>query len=47
MLIIIKTDQVNIHKVINSLNLNESILRDHLAQKTQLREDLEDFKEQM
>jgi hypothetical protein len=42
-----KTDQVNIHEVIDSLNLDESVLRDHLAQETQLREDLEDFEEQI
>jgi GTP-binding protein EngB required for normal cell division len=46
-LVTTKTDQVNIHEVIDSLNLDELALRDHLAEETRLREDLEECEEQM
>jgi GTPase SAR1 family protein len=46
-LIMTKTDQVNIHEVIDSLNLDESALRDHLAEENRLRQDLENFGEQL
>jgi DNA repair exonuclease SbcCD ATPase subunit len=45
--ILTKTDQVNIHEVIDSLNLDESVLRDQVDEETQLREDLEDAQEEL
>jgi GTP-binding protein EngB required for normal cell division len=44
--ILTKTDQVNTHEVIDSLNLDESVLRDHHAEELQLRDDLKEFEEQ-